>query len=321
MSRISLPYDDLDNVLALLSDWRSVKPFDRIAAYPTIYRLGLLLSSRIHDSQRDARIWIETWGNDWDEELIGVAALWSRNHDDKYRALEGPFILPDLDAEESASLADDVLIWAQQRTREIGQARGEPVSLTAVARQNDSSRRDMLMRWGFELYAPNGNIYWERSLAAIDQPIMPAGFTIGPLSLEDHYVEYDQLYRYEFGYVDEAHRWDLLRDPDYAFLAATAPNRYLAAHCEVSVCRREWLPGAPRIGWVDYIGVDGAYRRRGLARAILTAGLVQLREWGAEHAMLVTTPGNTAANALYEAAGFTVAGYEDSFRWPPDQQG
>lgn len=321
MSRISLPYDDLDNVLALLSAWRTVKPFDRIVAYPTIYRLGLLLSSRLHEPQRDARIWIETWGNDWDEDLIGAAALWSRKQEDNYRALEGPFVLPDLAAEERVSLADDMLAWAQQRTREISQARGEPVSLTAVARQNDTPSRDTLARWGFELYAPNGNVYWERSLAAIDQPLVPAGVTIGPLRLEDHYVEYDQLYRYAFGSVDEAHRWDLVDDPDYAFLAATTPNRYLVAYCEVSVCRREWIPGAPRIGWVDYIGVDDAYQRRGLGRAILTTGLAHLREWGAERAMLVTTPGNTSANALYKAAGFSVAGYEDGFRWRPNQNG
>ena len=49
MSRISLPYDDLDTTLVLLSNWRGIAPFDRLAAYPTVYRLGLLLTSRLQD--------------------------------------------------------------------------------------------------------------------------------------------------------------------------------------------------------------------------------------------------------------------------------
>lgn len=311
MSRVARPYHDLDNVLALLSAWRSVEPFDRIAAYPTIYRLALLLTSRLHDPRHDAHFWVDIL----DEELQSAVVLWSRRPEDDYRALEGPFILPDLDDAERLALADEGIAWAQQRVAEIGRQRGEPVVLTTTVRQNDAARRDMLKRHGFECYVTAGNVYWERSLMTLDQPIVPEGFVVGPVSLEDHYDEYDELYG--FAEVDEGHRWDLARDPDYAFLAATAPTRFLVAFCEVSVCRREWIPGAPRIGWVDYIGTDSDYRGRGLGHAILAAGLVQLRQWGAEHAMLITTPTNTTANALYEAAGFTCAGYEDVYRWRP----
>lgn len=315
MSRISLPYDDLDSTLALLSAWRSIPPFDRLAAYPTMYRLGLLLTSRLHDHQRDARIWIETWGNDWDEDLVGVALLWSRNAEDDYRALEGPFTLPDLDADERATLAGDIVAWAQQRTVEIGQQRGKPVTLTAVARQSDAARQDLLLRCGFEVTTPASNVYWEHPLTATQQVATPVGFMIKPLNFDTQSDEYDRLYG--FAQVSARHRWKLAHDPDYAFLVGTAPDGSLAAYCEVSVCRREWLPGAPRIGWIDYIGVREDAQRRGLGRAVLAAGLAQLREWGAERAMLITTPTNAPATALYDAAGFSRAGYEDGYRWRP----
>ena len=313
MSRISLPYDDLDTTLVLLSSWRSIAPFDRLAAYPTVYRLGLLLSSRLQDRQHDARIWIETWGNDWDEDLVGAAMLWSRRPDDNYRALEGPFTLPDLERDERVALEGDIIAWAQQRTREIGQRRGEPIALTAVARQDDTVRRDLLTGAGFDRYVTAANVYWEYPLAALEQPVLPLGFTIGPMNLKTQAAEYDALYG--FAQVNARHRRKLARDPDYAFLVAVAPNGALAAYCEVSVCRREWLPRAPRIGWIDYIGVHEDYQRRGLGRAILAAGLTQLTQWGTERARLVTTPANVPANALYEAAGFARAGYEDGYRW------
>ena len=316
MSRISLPYDDLDTTLVLLSSWRSIAPFDRLAAYPTVYRLGLLLSSRLQDRQHDARIWIETWGNDWDEDLVGAAMLWSRRPDDNYRALEGPFTLPDLERDERVALEGDIIAWARQRAREIGQQRGESIMLTATARQHDVARRDLLTGAGFKIYATAGNVYWERPLGTIEQPptpTLPTGFTIESLNLETRADEYDRLYG--FAQVDARHRRALARDPDYAFLVVAAPNGALVAYCEVSVCRREWLPRAPRIGWIDYIGVHEEYQRRGLGRAMLVAGLAQLARWGAERALLITTPANTPANALYEAAGFTRAGYEDVYRW------
>jgi ribosomal protein S18 acetylase RimI-like enzyme len=308
---------DLDDVLALLSTWRCAEPFDRVAAYPTIYRLGLLLTSRLQDRTRDVRVWSDTmpWQTSWGEasELVGAAALWSRKPEDYYRALEGPFILPELNDQERTTLADEAIIWAKQRVAEISEQRGAPMSLTAVVRQNDTIARDMLTRWGFEPYVTAGNVYWERPLAMIDQPIAPEGFIVGHLNLEDHYVAYEELYG--FAQVDEGHRWELARDPEYAHLVAFAPDGALVAYCEVSVCRREWIPGAPRIGWIDYIGAHEDYQRRGLGRAILSAGLNQLRQWGAERVMLVTTPTNAPANALYEAADFTRAGYEDIFRW------
>lgn len=316
MSRISLPYDDLDTTLVLLSNWRSIAPFDRLAAYPTVYRLGLLLTSRLQDRQHDARMWIETWGNDWDEDLAGFAMLWSRNPEDGYRALEGPFTLPDLDSDEQATLEGDIIAWAQQRTREISQRRGEPMTLTATVRQNDAARRNLLTGARFETFVAGGNVYWQRSLGTIEQPLtptLPTGFTIESLNLETRADEYDRLYG--FAQVDARHRRALVRDPDYAFLVIAAPNGALVAYCEVSVCRREWLPRAPRIGWIDYIGVHEEYQRRGVGRAMLAAGLAQLAQWGAECAMLITTPTNTPANALYEAAGFTRAGYEDVYRW------
>jgi ribosomal protein S18 acetylase RimI-like enzyme len=77
------------------------------------------------------------------------------------------------------------------------------------------------------------------------------------------------------------------------------------------------VPGAPRIGWIEYLGTREDQQRRGLGRAALLAGLGQLHAWGAQRAALITMPTNDPANALYAATGFTRSKYEDVYSWRP----
>lgn len=68
----------------------------------------------------------------------------------------------------------------------------------------------------------------------------------------------------------------------------------------------------------EYIGVYAIhvrqdFRRRGLARAIVSTILMQGKAMGASHAYLQVVEGNTAAIRLYESLGFHYL-YTDSFR-------
>jgi hypothetical protein len=58
------------------------------------------------------------------------------------------------------------------------------------------------------------------------------------------------------------HRLALLHDPEYAHLVVLAPDGALVACCEVAICRREWVPGAPRMGWIEYVGTREVYQGR-----------------------------------------------------------
>ena len=58
-------------------------------------------------------------------------------------------------------------------------------------------------------------------------------------------------------------------------------------------------------GWVDILGVRRPYRRRGLGRALLLAGLHVLKEAGMESTTLgVDAESLTGATRLYESVGF-----------------
>lgn len=61
-------------------------------------------------------------------------------------------------------------------------------------------------------------------------------------------------------------------------------------------------------GWLDAIAVRRPWRRRGVARALIVAGLRALRDRGLESAILgVDTENETGALGLYERTGFVVS--------------
>ncbi len=58
-------------------------------------------------------------------------------------------------------------------------------------------------------------------------------------------------------------------------------------------------------GWVNYLGVDPAYRCRGIARTLMAEGERLLRERGCPKLNLQVRTGNAEAIAFYDALGYT----------------
>ncbi len=68
------------------------------------------------------------------------------------------------------------------------------------------------------------------------------------------------------------------------------------------------------------LAVEPAHRRKGVARALLEAGLAQAALAGAEEAFLEVAADNPAALALYRRAGFEQAGQRGGYYTRPDGQ-
>lgn len=68
------------------------------------------------------------------------------------------------------------------------------------------------------------------------------------------------------------------------------------------------------------LAVEPAHRRRGVARALLEAGLAQAALAGAEEAFLEVAADNLAALALYRRAGFEQAGQRGGYYSRPGGQ-
>lgn len=76
-------------------------------------------------------------------------------------------------------------------------------------------------------------------------------------------------------------------------------------------------PAASRTGYIGWLHVNEAYRRRGIARALMEAAMDQLVIQGCEACWLTTAVDNWAAQSLYFALGFSVVDCSVSFRKAP----
>ncbi len=160
-------------------------------------------------------------------------------------------------------------------------------------REDDAQVDAVLRQRGYERTGAFHSWYRVRPLdGPVDPPVLADGYTIRSGGRDDElYVSMHPAptYRRELHFV------------------AVAPDGTAAAWCVV------WHDEANRIGLFEPVGCAEAHRRRGLASAVMTAGLVALQRLGATHALVGTGGGNDPAIRLYDSLGFEERG--KSFRW------
>jgi ribosomal protein S18 acetylase RimI-like enzyme len=304
MAFTSRPYfadADLEPIVALLQD---VRCGDAVYRYPTLWRLRQLTASRLWEPECDARLWLDEDGS-----LVAFALLTRRRREQPGSALD--YVRRPL--QDDTAIDRDVLAWAKARTRQLAAERGQPFHLDALGTAADTVWIRLLEAEGFSRYAGGYNPYYARALSQRDATAQPLdGFTIRPLAPTE-LDQYEALYG--FTSMGRHHREDLMRSPEYCHLVAVAPGGALAGYCECSYSGAEWARAGRRIAWIDYIGVDEGYLRRGLGRALMVAAFEQMRAWGAEMALLVTSSANAPAVALYQSLGMREREQEYAWVW------
>jgi ribosomal protein S18 acetylase RimI-like enzyme len=287
---------DLPRLIQLLL---AVRAESDVRLYPTIWRVRLLLTSRVFEPEKNTCIWENGRG-----EIIGLAMLWRREPAAPYLVLD-IIIHP---AWASIDLGIKMLSWGCCRAGEI--AVEQKTSLTLYTKGLSPWRADQgsLDHFGFAPFPPDPvehNVYFVLSMeAAIPVPVPPAGSRIRKLQAHD-LVAYQAMYG--FAAVHPAHQIELLASDEYAHLVIQDDAGEFNAYCECSICREEWLLNGQRIGWIDYVETRPGLQRRGFGQTALLAGLSQLKQWGAEKAMLVTISTNHPAVGLYQKVGFVEA--------------
>jgi mycothiol synthase len=293
---------DVDGALDLRRGWRAAAHADR---YPTARRLRLLISSRLYEPERNARVWVD--GQDADGRVVGFAMLNQRSEGNPSVGLTA-MTLPE--ARERGIAAAQVG-WALTRAGELAAELGTAVTLGMAIAEGDAPAVATLERFGF-LRQPGQNVYMERVLEEpLPVPVAPAGYTIRPLDGAGELEAYTALYG--FTPMARAYLLSLLADPRYAHLVAVAPDGTLAGFCECEVSAEEWEHTGERVGWIEYVGTREEHQRQGLGAALTLAGLWQLRGWGAQTARLVTMSANERARRVYTRLGFRITAWEDVY--------
>jgi len=293
---------DLTAIAHLMNTCEEV---DRLDEGTSISELGQKFSEPSRNPARDICLWEDASGK-----LIGFAELsiaetgepidgwlWFRVHPD---ARCGDV--------EAAAVA-----WGETRMREVASWRGARVKLRSWVNAVDADRISVLESCGFIV----DRHFWRmaRSLSEpIAEPQFPEGFTLRLFPGEQDAEAWVELYNQSF--IDHWNHHDLtvekfkydLAQPSYRKdldLIAVAADGTFAAFCYCEISKEECDRTGRNEGWIMSLGTRRGFRKIGLGRAMLLAGLHRLKAAGVETAIIgVDTANPSGALRLYESADF-----------------
>lgn len=214
-----------------------------------------------------------------------------------------------------------LMLRAQQRALEM--RAGKPLFLEMVAREKVAGASELAASLGMEpvryfFYMQCGNLH------KLPEPTLPTDVRFRALEAGTDAPRFTAAYNDAFsdhwGFtvttVEEVEHF--LQSGGYHpgdITLAVEPNDDIAGFCALLFPRMEpeMLRSNPPM--VDDLGVVHAFRRRGLGRALLLAGMRQVRSLGHEVIALAVDADNpNKALCLYESVGFKVVSRSTAFR-------
>ena len=206
----------------------------------------------------------------------------------------------------SQALGQEIVAWGLACMRERNAETGETCTLDASCEARDYGRMAFLQSFDFRLEDIR-SLQYARSLGSpIPASPLPAGFSLRAVWGEQEVEKLVALHRAAFGtdYMTMDGRLAIMHAPDYVpelDWVAIAPSGDLAAFC---ICGFD--DDSHQTGYTDPIGTHPGYQRLGLGKALVTAGLLELKRRGAITARLGTSSKNQAMRHLAESLGFRI---------------
>jgi len=278
---------------------------------PSICEIHRQIDEPAVDKTQNLRLW-----EDEDGKLMGFGYLSIPNPNqvvDAYLAMcverqdsvEDNFTARDLESE--------IIKWGEQRLRELGKQLGLPVNLRFYIQDNRSDRISLLTELGFKI-----DRYYFTMARSLDAPIplpqFPSGFKLCHRSINQDLQTWVNMFNESF--IDHWNHHDLtvttlkhwLNDPNYnpkLDLIAVAPEGKFAAFCYCNINPIENARYQQNEGWIEWLGTQRNFRKLGLGKAMLLAGLHCLKNAGVDTAKLsVDAESLTGATKLYQSVGF-----------------
>ena len=211
----------------------------------------------------------------------------------------------------------------EARDREVS-TRFEDVGGRAFASwvdDKESGARELLVSEGYEP-ARYGYVMHRTDLSDVTEGALPDGLELRPVTPEQHRAIFDadeEAFRDHWGHRDATEEDFVARyaepELDTSLWRVAWDGGQVAGVVMSYVWRKENEDLGIRRGWLERIAVRRMWRRRGLARALITSALVGLRDAGMDEAMLgVDTENLTGALGLYESMGFAVSDRQSHYR-------
>ena len=202
---------------------------------------------------------------------------------------------------------------AERRAAELADAGAR---VRAPANEGDDEYRAALSRHGFVVVRSSYTmkIDLERPSA---EPVWPDGLASRPFHRGEERAVYDayvEAFADHWGFVPETFAdwctWNLGPSQDTSLWRLVEDRGEIAALCMSKPSRG----GDDTLGWVGVLAVRPAWRRRGLARALLLESFGLFRSIGRPRAALgVDGENTTGALALYEGVGMRATSRSDTW--------
>ena len=296
--------EDLQPIVDLINACDAV---DQLHENTDVENLRVQLSQPGFDAKRDARLWEDNQGR-----IMALISVQIRPDEKSAGGYTYWQVHPEV---RESGIESDLFAWAENRTKEGGQELGKPAVVCGFSEEANTYMVAQLqahgfetVRYFFEMRRPldDGN--------PIPEPQFPEGFTLRHVANDDDVERWVEMFNlsfidhWDFHPVTVERRRHRMTSPYYRpdrDLIAVAPDGTFAAFCLCSIDDEHNKRSNLSDGWIDVLGTRRGFRKIGLGRAMLIAGLHKLKENNVETAVLGVDADNpTGALGLYESAGF-----------------
>ncbi|MEG3980561.1 GNAT family N-acetyltransferase [Microcoleus sp. D3_18a_C4] len=293
---------DLDAIAHLINTCEEV---DRLDEGTSISELQQEFNAPSLDKARDIRLWEDAEGK-----LIGFAQL---SVSEPGEVIDGWLWFRVHPGARGGDVEAAAIAWGEVRMREVSAMRGGRVKLRTYARAEDCDRISVLTSNGFKV-----DRYFCRMARSLSEPIpephFPEGFALRQFPGEQDAPAWVEMFNQSF--IDHWNHHDLTVDKykhelakadyrnDLDLIAVADDGTFVSfCYCEISV--QECDRTGRNEGWIACLGTRRGFRKMGLGRGMLLAGLHRLKAAGVATAILgVDAENSSGAMRLYESVGF-----------------
>lgn len=262
-----------------------------------------------------------------DGELAGFARgeWWHEPQAEAYRYWFNMQLAPE---QRGRGIRRAMLRWMEDRLRVVAAAHPNTVEKTYLTYANERSpdMRALLDSEGYRITR-----YYNRMVRSLDKPItdypLPAGLEMRPV-LPDHFRllfdAHDEAFQDHYGfsptpeeYFSEWQADPVIFQPDLWQVAWDVERNEVAGQVRTFIDALENETYGRLRGYTEYISVRRPYRKRGLARALISESLrLQKARGMTESALMVDSENITGATRLYEDSGFQQVFWSASYQKP-----
>jgi mycothiol synthase len=289
--------------------------------YVTPQDLGEWISAPDTDKERDIRLWEDSAGT---LAAVGWSGV-SREGDGDL--VDGRLFIRVRPEARGEGLEHEIIEWASARVFDTARERNQRATLRTGLHFSTpeyiAARKALLEEHGFEPVR-----YFFKMARDLKEPLpepqLPEGFTLRHARGEEDFEPWVEMFNQSFidhwnhhpMTVEQHKHW--LQSPKYnpeRNLIAVAPDGTFAAFCFCWIDPDDNAHRDVSEGWIDILGTRRGFRKIGLGRAMLIAGMRKLKEDGVDLAVLgVDAENPTGALRLYESVGFYKVNTEAAYR-------